>query len=168
MLTFFHEVMQPDSNGAIALLKPRCPNKSHLIDPANKERCRISFLIREGEQSPDRSGTNVWSSSCFLFFDDSVGEWRPARWHEMISSFTEENLHTFSGFLGWCVEFPSEWKQEQENLHLSQRAKGNPALKFIQHASYSILLRLPYILQYMLPTAFKNNMCGFGLLAWSN
>ncbi len=42
MLTFFHEVMQPDSNGVIAVRKHWCPTKSHLIDPANKDRCRVS------------------------------------------------------------------------------------------------------------------------------
>jgi len=40
-------------------------------------------------------------------FDDSFGESRPARWHRMISGFTEKKLHTFIVGFGIMCGIPT-------------------------------------------------------------
>lgn len=122
MLTFFHEVMQPDSNGVIAVRKHWCPTKSHLIDRANKDRCHISPQWGKENNLQTLVGQVFGPRPLSPFFDDSVGERHTARWHGRISGFTEENLHTFSGF------WDGVW-----NSHRNENRNRNRNTSFISH-----------------------------------
>lgn len=118
--------------------------------------------MREGEQPPNPSGISVWSSSSFPLL------WW-FRWGSTHCKVTLEDLRFHGGeltwLLGWCVEFPSEWKQEQEHLlHLSQRAKETRSWQLHSMLHWHCSLHTIYCLLLPLKIVWVGSTCMIQLI----
>ncbi|KAL1273337.1 hypothetical protein QQF64_029199 [Cirrhinus molitorella] len=116
----------------------------------------------EGEQPPNPSGTNVWSSSSFplslmipLGNDDLQGDTRGSlvSWRR-----TYTRLVGFGMVCGIPIGVKTGTGTPLSSLTKGKRKAGPD----IYTARFAGTVLTAY---YILPSAFKNSMCGFGLLA---